>query len=258
MPLKVKLGTRVLPFEDLLMSDTASPFLTLGDGEDIELVLAVMAGLGPTMPKMLQLDANGKLLMGNPGGSIGSVIIGSGLGQGGAFVVFPNDAQTFAGAIALWAMSSGMVFNGASWDRARSASATNLVAKSGLGAAIVAPPGTWFDVSTPAAGVLASATQGAGAAGVRHICSGIIVTFGAIAAPVATSLQWNLRDGVSGAGTILASGQIAVPAAAFQGQPVYLTDLSIPGTPATAMTLEFSAALANLLEGVTLLGFDAS
>lgn len=138
------------------------------------------------------------------------------------------------------------------------ASAANLAAQSSVNALLAVPPGTWSVVSTPGAGVVASAVKAAGAAGMRHVAWGIIVSFGAIAAPVATLLQWNLRDGASGAGTIIASGQVAVPAAAFASIIIPLTALNIPGTAATAMTLEFSAALANLAEGVTLVGYDAS
>lgn len=258
MGLKVKLGTRVFPWEDLLTPDFPSPFLTLGDGEDIEFVLAVMSGMGPTVPKMLQLDANGRLLIG-----VQSPLAQVGIGDVpfpgfGARVVPAQDALTGTAINGVVSQAFGYLFNGATEERLRSASAANLAAQAGPGIGLSSPPGMWSVVSTPAAGVQATATKAAGAAGVRHICTAILVTFGAIAAPVATQGQWVLRDGATGAGTILMSGQLAIPAAVFQGQPVFISDLSIPGTGATAMTLEFTAALANLIQGVTLLGFDAS
>lgn len=124
-------------------------------------------------------------------------------------------------------------------------------------AAVLAAQGRWSLALTPAAGVLATVTQPA-APKVTHVCTGILVTFGAIAAPVATELQWALRDGASGAGPILLAGVVEVPAAAFNAPPVSLTGLYIPGTPGNAMTLEFNALLANLREGVSLIGVDAT
>lgn len=258
MGLKVKLGTRVFPWEDLLTPDFASPFLTLGDGEDIEFVLAVMAGMGPTVPKMVRLDATGAQItsLTNPGAVEivnADAINGAGVLNmgGGLTVVSGNHGLITAGAVLGFDGSGGYQ---PLW-RGRGA---NYASKSAAGALFSTPPGMWSVVSTPAAGVQASASIAAGAAGVIHVCTGIVVTFGAIAAPVATAGSWVLRDGATGAGTILASGQVPVPAAVFIGPPVVLSDITIPGTAATAMTLEFTAGLANLLQGCTLIGFDAS
>lgn len=258
MGLKVKLGTRVFPWEDLLTPDFASPFLTMGDGEDIEFVLAVLAGMGPTVPKMVQLDASGRLLLGT-GGGIQTVQINDALGSGIGRTTNASSDNHAGSDIMVEVSANNYLSDGSiTWKRARYGSLGVLQAQSALGAALSVPPGMWSVVSTPAAGVQGTATKAAGAAGVAHVCTGVLVTFGAIAAPVATQGQWVLRDGITGVGTILMSGQLAIPAAVFQGQPVFLSDLAIPGTPATAMTLEFTAALANLIQGVTLLGFDAS
>ncbi len=104
------------------------------------------------------------------------------------------------------------------------------------------------------ANTLASATLAAGAAGVRHICTGITATIGAGAtAPTAIQLTVVLRDGASGAGTIKWQAVISLPATAGAMSGVARSDLWIPGTAATAMTLEFSAAGgANTFESVSM------
>ena len=205
---------------------------------------------------------------GTPTSVVGGTPAGTGAAPSFVRITDPDNGQTAAVLLlgqtdatsvaqpSLQTGSFGLLLNNQSWDRARSASPANLIAQNGLGAALQTGPGLWSAVHTPAAGTKASASRAAGAAGVRHICRGFIITFGAIAAPVATLLQWNLRDGASGLGTILASGQVAVPALATFSDNIPIGPIDIPGSLATAMTLEFSAALANLAQGVTLFGYD--
>jgi hypothetical protein len=116
----------------------------------------------------------------------------------------------------------------------------------------------WSVTHAPAAGVQATATRAAGTAGVRHVCTGVsIVVSGGPVAPAAQTLTFNLRDGASGAGTILASWTVGVEAVAGKTVPIPIPPLAIPGTAATAMTLEGSAAPgANTLESVVLTGYD--
>lgn len=118
--------------------------------------------------------------------------------------------------------------------------------------------GGWVATSAPAAGVQASASIAAGAAGVRHVATGVsIVVSGGPAAPAAQTLTFNLRDGATGAGTIKATWTVGVEATAGKTVVVNVPPFSIPGTPATAMTLEGSAAPgANTLESVVLTGYD--
>lgn len=111
--------------------------------------------------------------------------------------------------------------------------------------------------SAPAAGTAASASQAAGAAGVSHVCTGIAFGFSAhTALGGATTVTVNLRDGAAGAGTVLATWQFNLAAAAVLPVWENMTDLEIRGTPATAMTLEFSANVGNLLSYCTLIGYD--
>ena len=124
---------------------------------------------------------------------------------------------------------------------------------------MISPPfATWSITHRPAAATKATATKGAGAAGVRHVCTGfsfILVTVGTAQAAV---VNLDIIDGASGGTTRLWSG-------AFGGIPINSqVNISIPacmliGTAATAMTIEFSAAgAAASFEFVNLQGFSVS
>ena len=116
--------------------------------------------------------------------------------------------------------------------------------------------GRWSVISTPAAGSQATATK-AGAQAVRHVADCVSFSGGATAAPVATALQINLRDGATGAGTILWTVTVVAPATTGTTIPTYsVCGLNLVGTVSTAMTIEFSSLLANLSESVTLTGYD--
>lgn len=246
----------LLPADDLSLEFERAGYYGLGD--DIKLGLSLIYGIGPNQPRLIAVDDAGRLVLAPVSGGGAGVTLLDGGGALGAQVFqqsFDGSAATSRGVLAQATLYG---FNGVSLDRVRTGSAAVLGAHGGVGSVVTVPPGSWTGVHTPAAGTQATITNANAGAGVRHVATGIVVTFGAIAAPVATPLTWNLRDGASGLGTILASGQIAVPAAVFQGQPIVLSGLCIPGTANTSMTLEFSAALANLLEGVTLTGFDTN
>lgn len=152
-------------------------------------------------------------------------------------------------------MSYGMLFNGAAWDRARSLDATNLAAFSGQGGLIAAPPGEWSVEHRPAVSTQATITRAAGAAGVRHVCRSINASLVAVAAQTVVDVL--LRDGATGAGTVLWSTRVSAPAGG--NVQVQISGLNIVGSAATAMTLEFSAApVATNFEGVAMTGYDAS
>jgi hypothetical protein len=142
------------------------------------------------------------------------------------------------------------------WDRARSASAINQALQSGTGAALAVGVGEWAITHTPAAATKATITKAA-VAGTSHVCKGISFTFNAIAAEAGTFLI-NLRDGASGAGTILQSWRVG-PFAVGGSMIFGLTDLNIPGTAGNDMTLEFATApAAGNFETVSLRGYDAT
>lgn len=135
--------------------------------------------------------------------------------------------------------------------------ASSLSAQSANGAVLSVAPGNWSVVSNPAAGSQASASRSAGATGVRHVANCVTFSSGSIVAPVLTALTVNLRDGASGAGTIIWTHEVVISAATGEDTPpVSVCGLNIVGSAATAMTLEWSAALANLSEAVSLSGYD--
>lgn len=178
-------------------------------------------------------------------------------------VAATGDAEA-AGATKVPVRASSLVYNGTTWDRQRSASAANLAAQSGLGAVLAAPPGQWSVTHSPAANNQATITKAAGAAGVRHVATSITATLSTNTAAQSVSVIVNLRDGATGAGTILWSTRLTIDTnvATIGGAPIAgiaLSGLNIPGSAATAMTLEFAAnGGANIFESVALTGYDAS
>ncbi len=155
------------------------------------------------------------------------------------------------------------LWNGATMDRARSASAANLALQSGLGTELATGPGEWATFSNPGGAVQASASRAA-AAGVRHVAKSMVGDYfatGVLAAPSVNNLV--LRDGLSGVGTILwsrALGLQLTPAGTTGvADHVMSPPVSIVGTAGNAMTLEFTAAgPLNTFEVISLTGFDAS
>ena len=110
------------------------------------------------------------------------------------------------------------------------------------------------NVNFPAVNTRASSTRGASIAGTRHVCTGItaVLAAGAVA-PTAVQLDVRLRDGVLDTGTILWQSVISLPATAGAMNGITRSGIWIPGTAATAMTLEFSAAGgANTFESVSM------
>jgi hypothetical protein len=163
---------------------------------------------------------------------------------------------TTASNIAFQMVALGGAFNGTTFDRVRTGSAANLSAVTQI-PLLTTPAGEWTADAAPAAGSVASASKAAGAAGVRHICRSINFGIHTVAAPAATTLTVVLRDGATGAGTILRTWSIRVPATAdlnvFNRE---ISGLNIVGTAATAMTVEFSGGLANTVQYAGISGFS--
>lgn len=120
------------------------------------------------------------------------------------------------------------------------------------------PMDLWSVTASATGAAAASASKAAGASGVRHVAKRVIITM-ATGATVQTPLAFNLRDGATGAGTVLATWQLAVPANTV-GPAVAVIDadgLNLVGTSATAMTLEAAAAaVANSAHNCTLIGYS--
>lgn len=155
-------------------------------------------------------------------------------------------------------------YNGTSLDTQRNASlanytvATTLISRNAIGAQITERGSRWSVIHNPAAGSQATASIAAEAL-VRHVVDKVCFAAGSIAAPAATSLQVNIRDGATGAGSIIGVFEVAIPAAAGNNQPPFCTgELNLVGTTNTAMTAEFNAGLANLKESITIVGFNVN
>jgi hypothetical protein len=123
----------------------------------------------------------------------------------------------------------------------------------------LAIPTTSFAIfSNPAAGSQATISQAAGGAGIRNVATAVCFSAGSTTAPVLTALTVNLRDGATGAGTVKATFEVIIPAATGQNVAPFCTPVNVIGSVNTAMTLEFSASLANLIEAVSLQGYTTS
>lgn len=162
-----------------------------------------------------------------------------------------TNPTTFNG---VWSLSG--LFNGTTWDRWRSASATNNTATTSLGASYMTPLSTWSVTHTPATNTQATASRAAGGGTVRHVATSVTACFATDTAVGAGPFNANLRDGATGAGTVLRTWIFNFPVAE-QGGCVDLSGLNMTGSANTAMTLEFTAAGgANTVESVTLTGYS--
>lgn len=151
------------------------------------------------------------------------------------------------------------LYNGTTWDRARSASAANQSAFSGLGAIKMAKTGCWGITNVPATATKATISKAAGGAGVRHVASALTVTFavGSSLNTAAAPLTVSLIDGASGGTTYLWQSIINLIVLIGQTYTITLSDLALVGSANTAMTLEFSAAGGtNTYQSVALAGYD--
>lgn len=139
---------------------------------------------------------------------------------------------------ALVVLATPSLFNGVTFDRQRINSADSMGQQVQPHCAMVASPGEWAVSNEGAVSAQATATRAAGAAGVRHVCRSLAFSLAAVAAQ--TIVYARIRDGASGAGAILWSMGITVPAGGNFN--FALSGLNLIGTAATAMTFEFSAA----------------
>lgn len=113
----------------------------------------------------------------------------------------------------------------------------------------------WSQSHSPAAAAVATTTRAAGGAAGRHVCTGIIANLFNTTAALGNA-HFVLRDGATGAGTILAEFDLVVPAVAGSLAVLALTDLNIEGSLNTALTLETTAAPpAAVTARVTLTGY---
>jgi hypothetical protein len=150
------------------------------------------------------------------------------------------------------AINNGL-FTGTNFARERSVSATNNTATTSIGTAYITQLSTWSIIDTDVGATQSTASRAAGGGTVRHVATGVTICRGDTAAAAPALIH--LRDGASGAGTILRSWVIGVAAGASQCENV--TGLNITGSANTAMTIEFAAAgAATSTSTVSLTGYS--
>jgi len=173
----------------------------------------------------------------------------------------PGGSQTPADAFAnpttfsgTWSL--GGLFNGSTWDRLRGISATNNTATTSLGVSYTTPISTWSVTNTPAANTQATTSRAAGGGTVRHVATSVTACLASDTATAVGPFAVHLRDGATGAGTVLRTWFFNI-AIAEDAQCINLSGLNMTGSANTAMTLEFTAAAgAATLETVTLTGYS--
>jgi hypothetical protein len=142
-------------------------------------------------------------------------------------------------------------FNGASFDRIRTNSVAAITATTQPFAIETANPGEWSITAAAGAGNQSTASRAAGAAGVRHVLRSFDFS---VSGTAGGSVTINVRDGATGAGTILRQYVIDV----LIGTSVVwgLSGLNQFGSAATAMTIEQAAGVANVIVTVNASGYD--
>lgn len=114
----------------------------------------------------------------------------------------------------------------------------------------------WSAHHVPAANTQATISKAAAGAGIKNVCTWLTVKLVAGAsAPTAINVSVSLIDGATGGTTYLWRATISLPATAGADNGIALSNLWMPGTANTAMTLEFSAGGgANTVESVSMGG----
>ena len=191
------------------------------------------------------------------------VIYGDMVKYGGATLpaaATPSDA--IANPVAPHMAALNALWDTTQWVRAKGSALASmptsqtLTSRNAVGAALMEKTSRWSVIHNPAAGSQATASIAAEAS-VRHVADCISFSAGSTTAPALTALTVNLRDGSTGAGTIIWTHQVVISNATGQNtEPFAICGLNLPGTTNTAMTLEWSASLANLIEAVSISGFN--
>lgn len=154
----------------------------------------------------------------------------------------------------MWDLLAGL--NGTTWDRLRTASATDNTATTSLGALQVVPLSTWSQTNfVSIAATAATTSKGAGGGTVRHVATTVSACFHDSAINTVARIV-HLRDGATGAGTVLRTWLLSSPVAG-EAECINISGLNMTGSANTAMTLEFSAApAATASETVGLTGYS--
>lgn len=143
---------------------------------------------------------------------------------------------------------------GGDFDRVRALDSLTLASTTALGIQAIGQLSTWSETDTPAAATQATASKAAAAA-VFHVATGFTGCITDTDSAFGTAIL-ELRDGATGAGTVIRTWYLDFPAA-NDSKCIDLTIPAMMGTVNTAMTLEFTAGgTANSLQTVTLTGYS--
>jgi len=124
------------------------------------------------------------------------------------------------------------------------------------GQQVVTIPGTWAVTHSPAVNTQATISQAAGGGTVKNVCTSIICSLCSDGAPTPELIKFHLRDGATGAGTILQTIVLSLVATSGDSATFAATGLNLVGTANTAMTLESdSAPGANVYAAVAMSGY---
>ncbi len=158
--------------------------------------------------------------------------------------------------------SAEMLWDTAQWARHKGTALASfptsqtLTSRNLIGGAIAERSSRWSVIHNPAAGTQATASIAAEGS-VRHIIDCISFSAGSVVAPALTALTVNVRDGATGAGTIIWTHEVVISNATGQNAVPFSTcGLNLPATTNTALTGEWSAGLANLTQAVNISGWN--
>lgn len=173
--------------------------------------------------------------------------------QGGT--VTPSDSFTNPStALSTWSLQGLFNRSTSGWDREQTISSTSNTATTSQGTAYMTPLSTWSVTHTPAVATQATASKAAGGTTVRHVATSVTVCVAA-GATAQTPILFHLRDGASGAGTILRTWAFSAPV--NTGVCDSVSGLNMTGSANTAMTIESAAApVAGAQATVTLTGYS--
>lgn len=146
----------------------------------------------------------------------------------------------------------------------KSSSAANLSTAVNNGTQLSERGARWSvtNSGTAASGVQGTIAKAAGGAGVRHVIDCIGWSADSAGAITAANVLLNVRDGATGAGTVVWFHALSFPTAAALGvqvvSPMQMCGLNILGTANTAATIEFSASVAGSIQVVNMTGYDVN
>lgn len=163
--------------------------------------------------------------------------------------VNPTTANT------MWTLNGLFEGSTGNWTRQRSVAGSTNTGSVAVGIAYNIPLSQWSRTHVPALASQATASIAAGGGTVRHVATTITVCV-ATNASTQPPLLFHLRDGATGAGTILRTWALSAPAITSRCENI--SGLNMTGSANTAMTIENAAGgvAAGAQTTVTMTGYS--